>query len=88
MDGIFGSKIKSYMLVHAPMNGNFVAPYPDFLAVLLVFVFAAILVTGVQLSSKVNIVIATINITVILFIISKFENVNANLFQVFNIFLY
>ena len=73
LDGLFGSTIKSYMLVHAPMKGGFLAHYPDFLAVVLVLVFAVVLVTGVQLSSKINMVIATINIVVILFIIGKFS---------------
>ena len=69
---MFGNAIKNYMETHAKMSGNFVAPYPDFLAVLLVLIFAVVLLAGVKLSSKVNIAITTINVFVITFIISGF----------------
>ena len=59
------------MKEHAEMDGKFLASYPDFLAVLLVIIFTIILIFGVKLSSKINIAIALINISVITFIISK-----------------
>ena len=70
---MFGNAIKNYMEIHAPMYGEFVAPFPDFLAVLLVIIFALILIAGVKVSSKVNIAITMINVAVITFIIGTWE---------------
>uniref|UniRef100_F6XYD9 Cationic amino acid transporter C-terminal domain-containing protein n=1 Tax=Ciona intestinalis TaxID=7719 RepID=F6XYD9_CIOIN len=70
LDSLFGNKIEMYMRIHAPMAGGFFASYPDFLAVGIILVFGIVLLCGVKLSSKVNIVIAIINILVILFIIT------------------
>ncbi|XP_078494501.1 cationic amino acid transporter 4-like [Ciona intestinalis] len=70
LDSLFGNQIEIYMRTHAPMAGGFFASYPDFLAVGIIFVLGTVLLCGVKLSSKVNIVIAIINILVILFIIS------------------
>ena len=69
---MFGNAIKAYMETHAKMAGGFFAPYPDFLAVLLVIIFTLVLLAGVKLSSKVNIAITMINVSVITFIISEF----------------
>jgi len=69
---MFGNAIKNYMEVHATMAGGFFDTYPDFLAVLLVTIFAVVLLVGVKLSSKVNIAITMINVTVITFIISEY----------------
>ena len=59
------------MTSHVPMNGSFLGPYPDFLAAALVLIFSVVLLLGVQISSKVNIAIALLNVFAILFIVSK-----------------
>ena len=59
------------MTSHVPMYGSFLGPYPDFLAAALVLIFSVVLLLGVQISSKVNIAIALLNVFAILFIVSK-----------------
>ncbi|XP_076811139.1 cationic amino acid transporter 4-like isoform X2 [Clavelina lepadiformis] len=70
LDGLAGDAISNYMNQTLHMDGKFVANYPDFLAAGFILFFAFILVLGVKLSSKVNIVIATINVVIIIFIIA------------------
>ena len=59
------------MTSHVPMSGSFLGPYTDFLAAALVLIFSVVLLLGVQISSKVNIAIALLNVFAILFIVSK-----------------
>ncbi|XP_076811393.1 cationic amino acid transporter 4-like [Clavelina lepadiformis] len=68
LDGMFGHPIRNYSVEHFPMPGGFIATYPDFLAGGVVILMTIIIACGVKLSSKLNIVFATLNLTVILFV--------------------
>lgn len=61
------------MKEHVPLPGGLLATYPDFIAAALVMVLSIIVAYGVKISSKFNIFFAVLNLSVIVFIISKFQ---------------
>lgn len=69
VDSLMGDRMAYALRESFPINIDFLAPYPDFLAFLFVLLVAAFLSVGVKESSWLNIVFTTVNMLTILVMI-------------------
>lgn len=69
LDSLLGNRMSHFFRALLPMNVDYLAPYPDFFAFIVVFMLSILLSIGVKESSILNNIFSMINVVTVMIVI-------------------